>query len=110
MKQFAVENPPPRFRSLPPWRAMRSTNQRCHCGNRRDHFHHTGTSGPGGYVESDFLPRSQFLRQQAGFKKEALRVSAERLTFGVRRPYRIGDGNASRYLPCKTRSLIVKQH
>jgi hypothetical protein len=29
----------------------------------------------------DFLPRSQFLRQQAGFKKKALRVSAERLTF-----------------------------
>jgi hypothetical protein len=29
----------------------------------------------------DFLPRSQFLRQQAGFKRKALRVSAERLTF-----------------------------
>src|ERR1700730_12971491 len=29
----------------------------------------------------DFLPRSQFLRQQAGFKKKALRISAERLTF-----------------------------
>jgi hypothetical protein len=29
----------------------------------------------------DFLPRSQFLRQQAGFKNKALRVSAERLTF-----------------------------
>jgi hypothetical protein len=28
-----------------------------------------------------FLSRSQFLRQQAGFKKNALRGSAEKLTF-----------------------------
>jgi hypothetical protein len=51
----------------------------------------------------DFLPRSQFLRQQAGFKKKALRVRQKGWHFGVRRPYRIGDGNAWRYLPCMTK-------
>src|ERR1700726_3557328 len=42
----------------------------------------SGSSRPLPDVEKlDFLPRSQFLRQQAGFKKKALRVSAERLIF-----------------------------
>jgi hypothetical protein len=34
----------------------------------------------------DFLPRSQFLRRQAGFKKKALRGPAERLTFRCATP------------------------
>ena len=38
---------------------------------------------------------SHFLRQQEGFKKEALGVPAEWLTFG--------DGNAWRYRPCMTK-------
>jgi hypothetical protein len=31
----------------------------------------------------DFLPRSQFLRQQAGFKKKALRVFGRKADFSV---------------------------
>jgi hypothetical protein len=51
----------------------------------------------------DFLPRSQFLRQQAAFKKKALRVSAEWLTFRCAAAVANWRWQRVRYLPCMTK-------